>query len=148
MSIRAGYINNAGGVGLIEKVIHDDVLLAIIMRSHHHEDDVTFLTPSEAAIQLGYMNHPAGHRIRPHYHPENERNITRTQEVIFIKQGRVRVDLYNDSDDLVERSELNTGDWIILLSGGHGFEMIDPTIMIEVKTGPYSGDRDKIHYSQ
>ena len=129
-------------------MIHDDVLLAIIMRNDHHEDDVTFITPAEAAIQLGYMNHPAGHRIKPHYHPECEKIITRTQEVIYIKQGRVRVDFFNDKGDFLENTELYSGDWIILLSGGHGFEMIDPTIMIEVKTGPYSGDRDKIHYSQ
>ncbi len=132
----------------MEMVKHDEVLIAVIMRSNHHEDGVSFITPPEASIQLGYMSHPAGHSIRPHYHPENVRTITRTQEVLYVKKGRVRVDFFDDQDAFLENTELNSGDWIILLAGGHGFEMLDPTIMIEVKTGPFSGDRDKTHYSR
>ncbi len=31
----------------------------------------------------------------------------------------------------------------MLVSGGHGFKVIDEVEMIEVKQGPYSGDQDK-----
>jgi hypothetical protein len=35
---------------------------------------------------------------------------------------------------------------IVLVSGGHGFEMLEETEMIEVKQGPYTGDADKIRF--
>ena len=34
----------------------------------------------------------------------------------------------------------------MLVAGGHGFEMLEPTEMIEVKQGPYSGDQDKSRF--
>jgi len=36
---------------------------------------------------------------------------------------------------------------ILLAFGGHGFEMLAPTEMIEVKQGPYAGDADKTRFS-
>ena len=34
----------------------------------------------------------------------------------------------------------------MLVAGGHGFEMLEPTEIIEVKQGPYSGDQDKTRF--
>jgi hypothetical protein len=36
---------------------------------------------------------------------------------------------------------------ILLARGGHGFEMLEPTEMIEVKQGPYAGEGDKTRFS-
>jgi hypothetical protein len=38
---------------------------------------------------------------------------------------------------------LDSGDMILLCGGGHGFEMLLDTVMIEIKQGPYTGANDK-----
>ena len=43
-------------------------------------------------------------------------------------------------------SAFNKGDVILLADGGHGFKMLAPSEMIEVKQGPYCGERDKIRF--
>ena len=43
----------------------------------------------------------------------------------------------------MESVVLGAGDVILLVSGGHGFTVLEEVEMIEVKQGPYSGDADK-----
>ena len=64
-----------------------------------------------------------------------------TQEVLIIKKGILRVDFYDEYEDYLESRNLYAGDIILLVSGGHGFKVIDEVEMIEVKQGPYSGIR-------
>ena len=66
-----------------------------------------------------------------------------TQEVLFIKKGILRVDFYDEYEDYLESRDLHAGDLILLISGGHGFHVIEEVEMIEVKQGPYAGDNDK-----
>ena len=39
--------------------------------------------------------------------------------------------------------ELKAGDVAVLFSGGHGFEILEDTLMLEIKQGPYAGTKDK-----
>ena len=71
------------------------------------------------------------------------RNVVLTQEVLFIKKGILRVDFYDEYEDYLESRNLLAGDVILLISGGHGFKVIEEVEMIEVKQGPYSGEQDK-----
>ena len=32
---------------------------------------------------------------------------------------------------------MNSGDAIVLMNGGHGFKMLEPSKIIEIKQGPY-----------
>jgi hypothetical protein len=63
--------------------------------------------------------------------------------VLFVRSGKVRVDFFTDGRHYLESTVLCGGDVIMLVAGGHGFEMLEPTEMIEVKQGPYCGDQDK-----
>ena len=89
------------------------------------------------------MHHPKGKRIDAHIHNMVHRNVVMTQEVLFIKKGKLRVDFYDDYEDYLESVILECGDIILLVSGGHGFSVLEEVEMIEVKQGPYSGDADK-----
>jgi mannose-6-phosphate isomerase-like protein (cupin superfamily) len=89
------------------------------------------------------MNRPAGYIILPHVHNPVHREVVLTNEVLFIKSGKVRVDFYDDDRHYYESHILNQGDVILLAHGGHGFEMLEPSEMIEVKQGPYAGEADK-----
>ena len=89
------------------------------------------------------MRHPVGKNIEPHVHNPIQREVTLTQEVLLIRKGKLRVDFYDGGRRYLESRILQSGDAILLASGGHGFHVIDDVEMIEVKQGPYAGDADK-----
>jgi uncharacterized protein YjlB len=132
---------------MIDKIVYKDQLLAIIIRSSFNKDGIEFFTPGDFSQQLGYMNRPQGYIIDPHVHNLVERKVILTQEVLYIKSGKVRVDFFNDDKQYLESRVVNTGDVILLAAGGHGFEMLENSEMIEVKQGPYCGDEDKVRFS-
>ncbi len=92
------------------------------------------------------MQHPAGKIIEPHVHNPVQREVFYTQEVLFLKRGRLRVDFYDEDRTYLESRILEAGDTILLASGGHGFEALEEIEMIEVKQGPYAGDLDKTRF--
>ena len=131
---------------MIDRILHHDQELAVIIRASFHKDGIEFFTPGSYSQQIGYMNRPAGYVIPPHVHNPVAREVQFTKEVLFVKSGRVRVDFYSDEQDYLESTVLEKGDVILLSVGGHGFTMLEPTEMIEVKQGPYAGDHDKTRF--
>lgn len=131
---------------MIEELKHNNLLLAIIIRSNYHKRGISFFTPPDFSQQLGYMNRPKGYVIDPHVHNLVERNVTLTQEVLYIKSGQVRVDFYDDDRNYLESRVVEQGDVILLAAGGHGFEMLEDAEIIEIKQGPYCGDEDKVRF--
>lgn len=130
-------------MGRVEEVRKKNKLLAMIIRNDYECDGVDFITPNEYSQQLAYMHHPTGKSIDAHVHNLVHRNVVMTQEVLFIKKGVLRVDFYDDYEDYLESRNLYAGDIILLVSGGHGFQVVEEVVMIEVKQGPYAGDADK-----
>jgi len=131
----------------LQQVWDNAQLLAIIVRKNFRCDGIEFLTPDSFSQQLGYMNRKRGYIIEPHVHNLVRREVSMTQEVLFIRSGSVRVDFFNDRQDYLESSTLFAGDVILLASGGHGFTMLEDSEIIEVKQGPYSGDEDKTRFN-
>ncbi len=129
-----------------ENIVHDGRVLAVLLRHDFNRPGIHFFTPGDFSQQLGYMNRPEGHVIPPHVHNTVTREVHSTKEVLIIKSGRVRVDFYDDDQNYLESRVLATGDVLLLAYGGHGFEMLEPTEMIEVKQGPYAGDEDKTRF--
>ncbi len=130
-------------MGQIEEVKKKNRLLAMIIRNNYICEGVDFITPSEYSQQVAYMHHPTGKVIDAHVHNLVHRNVVLTQEVLFIKKGKLRVDFYDEYEDYLESRDLHAGDIILLVSGGHGFSVLEEVEMIEVKQGPYAGDSDK-----
>jgi mannose-6-phosphate isomerase-like protein (cupin superfamily) len=89
------------------------------------------------------MCRPAGYKIQPHIHLRVERKASLTQEVLYVRKGRVRVDFYRENESYVDSREISTGDVILLSTGGHGFEMLEESELIEVKQGPYLDDKKR-----
>jgi anti-sigma factor ChrR (cupin superfamily) len=132
---------------MIETIKHNDTVLSVIIRANYKSDGIEFFTPQDYSQQLGYMNRKKGYSIPPHRHNLVERKVMLTQEVLYIKSGKVRVDFYDDDQAYIESRVLDQGDVILLATGGHGFEMIEDAEMIEVKQGPYCGEEDKVRFS-
>lgn len=131
---------------MIERIECAGRLLAIILRTEYRADGIQFFTPNDFSQQLGYMNRPRGYVIPPHVHNPVAREVQFTKEVLLIKSGSVRVDFYDDDQTYLESRNLKAGDVILLAYGGHGFEMLEPCEMIEVKQGPYAGESDKTRF--
>lgn len=131
---------------MIDRITHGDKELALIIRHSFHSDGIEFFTPNNYSQQIGYMNRPAGYVIAPHVHNPVTRQVEYTKEVLVIKSGRLRVDFYSEEQEYLESTILYSGDVILLAYGGHGFEMLEPTEIIEVKQGPYAGDKDKTRF--
>jgi hypothetical protein len=131
---------------MIEKIIDNNLLLSVIIKSSFSKEGIEFFTPDDFSQQLGYMNRPIGYEIPPHVHNLVHRNVSLTQEVLFIKSGKVRVDFYNDNKHYLESRILEKGDVILLAAGGHGFQMLEQSEIIEVKQGPYCGEMDKVRF--
>ena len=93
------------------------------------------------------MRREKGYKIQPHLHRPVERLVHYTKEVLFIKSGRVRVNFYNNSKAYVSSSILEAGDVILLAYGGHGFDVLEDSQIIEVKQGPYAGEQDKERFT-
>jgi hypothetical protein len=131
----------------MQKIIYNNIDLAYILRSDFKKSGIHFFSPPEFSQQLGYMNRDTGYCIAPHDHNPVTRTIMWTQEVLFIKSGKVRIDLYApQTREYIESYILNMGDVILLAHGGHGFEILENAEIIEVKQGPYSGEADKTRF--
>jgi hypothetical protein len=130
----------------IENIKHNGQIYAIIIKNQFKKEGIHFFTPPEFSQQLGYMNHKKGKKIEPHFHNAVERNVVYTQEVLFIKKGILKVNFYDDNKLFITDRILESGDVILLSTGGHGFEVMEELEMVEVKQGPYCGDMDKTRF--
>jgi mannose-6-phosphate isomerase-like protein (cupin superfamily) len=129
----------------IEHVHVNGRVAAIIVRCEFRPDGIQFVTPSDFSQQLGFMRRPAGYVIQPHMHKQVDRETTLTQEVLYVRTGRVRVDFYGEDETFAMSREIGTGDVILLSAGGHGFEMLEESELIEVKQGPYLDDKRRFN---
>jgi hypothetical protein len=131
---------------MVEKIIHKNKILAIILRAKYKYKGIKFFTPNNFSQQLGYMNRPKGYEILPHLHNKVKRNVEYTNETLLIKSGKVRVDFYDGNKNYLKSAILKKGDVVLLVCGGHGFEMLEKSEMIEIKQGPYLDDNDKTRF--
>ena len=131
---------------MIKEIRHDNELLAIVIPHTYHKPGISFLTSNELSQQLAYMEHPNGHEIAAHVHNPVHRSVVYTRETLIIRKGKLRVDFYDDDHNYIESHIIEAGDVILLVSGGHGFKVLEDIEMIEVKQGPYAGDGDKTRF--
>lgn len=131
--------------GPFERQILDSagILLAIVVSSRFAEEGAHFVTPDDLQQQVAVMRRPQGHKILAHTHLSVARSIRGTHEVLIIQEGRIRADIFDNSRSFVTSEILVAGDIIVLVSGGHGFEILETSKFIEVKQGPYIEGRDK-----
>lgn len=132
----------------IEKIYDAGTLNALIVRDSFRKNGVTFFTEDSLSQQVAAIQHPAGKVIEPHVHCEVPRAVTYTQEVLLLKSGKLRVDFYTEAEQFICSRTLGPGDLVLLIRGGHGFEVLEEVSMIEVKQGPYVADRDKRRFAR
>jgi len=134
---------------MVEKVEWKGRLLAIVLRKSYDEEGVNFITSQDNPLQLGVLKHRKGTRIKAHSHKDSPRVIRQIQEVLYIEQGKVEVEFYDDEENRVAGRILSSGDTILLKSGGHGFNVLEDSKIIEIKQRPYYGaEKDKERFGR
>ncbi|MDI9569383.1 MAG: hypothetical protein QM278_01410 [Pseudomonadota bacterium] len=128
---------------MIETIRNEGAIVAIIIYRDYSVEGIKFISPNDFSLQLGTMSRPSGYRVMPHIHNPIERYCVGTQEVLFIKSGKIRIDFYSFDKVYLESRELAAGDVILLAGAGHGIEFLEETTLIEVKNGPYIDGFDK-----
>ncbi|GJL65413.1 MAG: hypothetical protein NPIRA05_03840 [Nitrospirales bacterium] len=125
----------------IEEVRDGDTVLARhIPASISWAEGLNFFSEESEFIQVGTWGYQGGKELLPHSHNKVEREVDRTQEVLFVRKGALLASVYNLMNEKVREIRLSEGDIIILLSGGHGYEILeDETQVLEIKNGPYAG---------
>lgn len=122
------------------RIEKDGILYALVIPGKLPVDGVRFLTPQESSFQVGLMERPGGYVVRPHMHPPRDVSVRGTPEFLSIVEGRVRAIVYDEAWAVLGEAILGAGDALLLLAGGHSFEVLEPCRILEVKQGPYAGD--------
>lgn len=131
---------------MLETIKHNEQVLAIILRADYCNEGIEFFTPNDFSQQLGYMNRPVGYVIPAHSHNSVKREVYFTKEVLFIKSGKIRADFYDNEHNYSKSCIVRQGDFVLLVDGGHGFEMLEQSEIIEIKQGPWAGEADKTRF--
>jgi hypothetical protein len=131
----------------IEWIKEGQNVLALIVSADHLPSETEFITPLDYKQQLGFIVYGKGETITPHLHIPMSRNLLGTSEVLVIKKGKVEVSIYRHDRTLLIKKLLTQGDIILLISGGHGFRMLEDAVMLEIKQGPYIGLEEKERFN-
>jgi len=130
---------------MIEKIAHEGKTYALIIYADTRVEKMNFYTPEPYPLQLSVQKR--SDKVKPHFHKKVKRETVGTQEIIFIKKGKMRIDFFDDNKKKIDERILKTGDLIVLDEGAHGMEMLEETEFIEVKNGPYiSAEEDKVKF--
>ena len=123
------------------EIMYDGVVKARFIKSEDAwNEGLNFFSNSDEFVLVGSWVYKSGTVLKAHNHNQVLRQINRTQEVLFVRSGSLEAQIYSEKDELIEKLVLNKGDVLILLSGGHGYEILeDNTSVLEIKNGPYLG---------
>lgn len=127
----------------VEHICWNDQPLCYIIRAGLQPEKTTFLTPPEFKQQVGFVVYPKGGEVARHVHLPLQRHLVGTSEVLVLRKGHCLIDVYNDNKELVATRELSAGDIMLMVGGGHGFRMLEDTVFLEIKQGPYLDREEK-----
>src|SRR3989344_1480124 len=120
----------------IEHIQHNGDIIAVIFYNRPTDPGVHFYTDNKSTLQVGKQLRFKGEEIKPHRHlPVKMQKEETLKEVLYIESGKVKINFYNDRWEEIDSRILNQGDMILLVKGGHGFEMLEETVMVEIKEG-------------
>lgn len=108
-------------------------------------DGLKFFSPDGDYQQVGTWGYGEGKTLLAHSHNEVNREVMWTQEVLFVRAGRLQADIFDTTDQKVAELIVRAGDLLVLLRGGHGYQILEQgTQVLEIKNGPYVGaDTDR-----
>ena len=123
----------------IKRIQHLGQDAALVIRAGHPIENLEFFTDDLSPLQVGIHNKKQGVSLTPHIHLSDTKVVTEIQEVLYIISGKVKATYYTIDGDVIDSVILEAGDSLIHFRMGHGFEILEPARIFEVKQGPYPG---------
>tara|TARA_B100000780_G_scaffold109357_1_gene76449 strand:+ start:1285 stop:1722 length:438 start_codon:yes stop_codon:yes gene_type:complete len=134
---------------MLKEIIHKKKLYALIIKeTYQKKKGISFFTGNDSNQQIGFMSHPKDYLIKPHKHQKRETKIFITSEVIILQKGELRVDFYDTNKKYLFSVIVKKNQIIMLVHGGHGFKVLKPVKMLEIKQGPFVSNKDKIKFDK
>lgn len=127
-------------------VTHEERVCAFVLSSGDFQPGAKFVSEADWPLQVGLMTLPTGHAIAAHAHLLREgTQVQPTQEFLLVFSGKMEVDFFDDAGRRFQTESLRQGEALFHIRGGHAFRFLEPTRLIEVKSGPYLGrEKDKV----
>tara|TARA_B110000483_G_scaffold201334_1_gene242302 strand:+ start:18 stop:434 length:417 start_codon:yes stop_codon:yes gene_type:complete len=130
---------------LIKNISVDKKIVAKVFKYQNKSfKGIEFFTANNLSMQVGLMGHSKNHIIKPHFHINRKKIVKQMSELLIIFSGQLKVFFYNKKKLRVKSLILNKKDMILLISGGHGFKVLKKLEMLEIKQGPFVGEKDKM----
>lgn len=124
------------------KIDSADLIATVINSAATQRQDAA---GTDEILQAAVIPLEPGRCIKNHRHKKIVRNTLGTAEAWVVMSGRLSAQLFDTDDTLLDTVELITGDCMILYRGGHSFTTIEPSVIFEIKNGPYFGsDQDMV----
>ena len=127
--------------------VEPERLLHLVLSTSNNQGRAQ-LVDSDQFLQIATLELKNGESFSAHRHlwKDLPTNKSIAQESWVIIKGSVEVTFFDLDNSKLETHILNAGDLSITLYGGHGYKVLEDTIAIEFKSGPYLGQElDKIY---
>ena len=134
---------------LIKNISVDKKIVAKVFKYQNKSfKGIKFFTANNLNMQVGLMGHSKNHIIKPHFHINRKKIVKQMSELLIIFSGQLKVFFYNKKKLRAKSLILNKKDMILLISGGHGFKVLKKLEMLEIKQGPFVGEKDKMRLAK
>lgn len=104
----------------------------------------TPVTSPDQPLQIVMLKHKKGTYLKAHIHTPKERKTKRLQECLFVKRGKIKIDLYTTGKKYIQSLNLAEGQIFLLIEGGYGIHVTQDCEMFEFKNGPFIEDKQLI----
>jgi hypothetical protein len=99
--------------------------------------------PLQVAVSCYAKDHVVGrhlqvYRERPAFEGPTEKMIT-------VQEGQVECQFWDDAGDWCCSWILRAGDVAVFYKGSHALTMLEPSVIVEVKQGPFDPEQDKVY---
>jgi hypothetical protein len=128
---------------MIETIYWKGVTVGLFIGRDHSPGKTEFLTISEEPLQCGIGVFQKDSRVEPHRHVGDPATVSEFQEFILLRKGKCLAEVFDPEGKSLRKIEMQAGDALLLLRGGHAFYFQEDTEFLEVKQGPYLG-REKM----
>lgn len=124
----------------MEKFVYKNILIGIRIK-RLQKGSVPITDPKES-VQLVGLKHPKGAYLKAHMHKLRRRVTARLQEGLFVRKGKIKIDLYAPETWKKFKSiTLKAGEMFLLLNGGYGIHIVEDAELFEFKNGPFLEDK-------
>ncbi len=126
------------------EIFYEGVHVATYVKPSEVPPGLNFVTTDDKFMQLGIWKYDKNHELPPHFHNEFERKSYKTNEFVFVAKGKLQSDLYSEQGEFIETVIVNEGEGILLHNHAHHYKILEDSIILESKNGPFMGvEKDK-----